>query len=427
MTSIRKLEDNLNRVLPSKHLFIVSSSVIILSYLAFFITCMIWPGDQYGAILFRRSDAVDTFMDFYNSIYDAMKGPYEHHVIYPPLCNLVFKMFGMTLSDPFEGEWVPRGGFTIRELQESQMCLIYYLGLFLILFFFSMEKLLGDRRSAPKVFMITAILCSAPMLYAVERGNIIIYSFVFLVIYFVYYNDKRIWVRELGYICLALSAAIKLYPALFGLLLIKDKRYKDAARTAIYGLFFTFIPFAFFGGFSSLKMMIDSIGAFKGAENYGISFSNGICFILIGSTGYHPALSICGLLAAAVLIISFFLTGKTGQDRWKSIMVLSLSLYGLMENCSKYNALFVIIPWIIFLCNSERLRLIDYIYALMFILMLAPIPLGFFNEIRSYYDRNTMVIAWTGIVMSVVMIMDVFIGFVSKIKNRSVRTLHNKG
>ena len=422
MNQTKKLEDRLNGALPVRRLFIVSSVVIILSFIAFFITCLIWPGEQYGAIFFRRPDAVDTYMDFYNSVYDAMMGPYEHRVIYPPLCNLIFKLFGLTFSGAFGGDWVFRGGFTIRELQEAQMSLMFYMGIFLLLFLWGTEKLLCERTSIKKTVILASTLCSAPMLYALERGNIVIYSFAFLMIYFVCYEDKRLYVRETGYIFLALSAAIKLYPALFGLMLIRDKRYKDAARTVLYGAAFTLLPFAFFGGFGSIKMMIDSLGDFKQAENYGISFSNGVSFIIFGTTGYHMALSICGIVAAAALIICFFLVGQKTQDRWKCVMLLTLSMYGLMENCSKYNAIFIIIPWIMFFRNAERLRIIDYVYALMFLLMLAPVPLGFFSGIRPYYDKNTMIIAWTGIIMSVVMMADILISFIRNHKKDSLPT-----
>ncbi len=420
-----RLEDKLNKKLPVKRLQLISALLILASFGVFIVVAVIHPGTTFGTIFFGiPGDRTDTFMDFYNSIYDTMYGPYEHEVIYPPLCCLVFKVFGSLLpKSTYVKPWVERGGFRIRGFQETQFALLLFIAFFVILFVGSMQKPLNKRGYLEKVIITLSLFLSTPVLYSLERGNIIIYSFVFLLIYFACYDDERSWMRELGYIFLALSAAIKLYPAIFGLLLIRDKKIKEAIRTIIYGVAFAVVPFVFFGGIKAIRLFFDSLGKFKETDHYGISFSNGISFMIFGLTGYHFILTVGGLVAAACLIVCVFVTDNKPENRWKQIALLSLSMLGIVENCGKYMIIFIIIAWLSFFKNNSHIRIIDYIYVLMMTIMLSPLPMGIASESQLHYDSNTMIICWSAIVMSVVLMGDILINFLkgrSKEKNVSV-------
>ena len=420
-----RLEDKLNKKLPVKRLQLISALLILASFGVFIVVAVIHPGTTFGTIFFGiPGDRTDTFMDFYNSIYDTMYGPYEHEVIYPPLCCLVFKVFGSLLpQSTYVKPWVERGGFRIRGFQETQFALLLFIAFFVILFVGSMQKPLNKRGYLEKVIITLSLFLSTPVLYSLERGNIIIYSFVFLLIYFACYDDERSWMRELGYIFLALSAAIKLYPAIFGLLLIRDKKIKEAIRTIIYGVAFAVVPFVFFGGIEAIRLFFDSLGKFKETDHYGISFSNGISFMIFGLTGYHFILTVGGLVAAACLIVCVFVTDNKPENRWKQIALLSLSMLGIVENCGKYMIIFIIIAWLSFFKNNSHIRIIDYIYVLMMTIMLSPLPMGIASESQLHYDSNTMIICWSAIVMSVVLMGDILINFLkgrNKEKNVSV-------
>ncbi|MBO4426050.1 MAG: DUF2029 domain-containing protein [Clostridiales bacterium] len=411
---MRRLENRLNQVLPAKRLQLLSAFLILASFATFIIVSILNPGTTFASVLFAiPGDRTDTFMDFYNSVYDTMYGPYEHEVIYPPLCCLIFKMFGSLLPRTcYVKEWVERGGFRIKSFQETQFSLLLFFAFFIILFIGGMQKPLNKRGYFEKMLITLAMFLSTPVIYALERGNIIIYSFVFLLLFFVCYDDNRAWLREAGYIFLAMSAAIKLYPAIFGLLLLRDRKIKEAVRTIIYGVIFAIGPFAFFGGIEAIRMFLESLGKFKETDHYGISFSNGISFMIFGLTGYHLILTIGGLLAAACLIIEVFFVDRKNENNWKPAALLSLSMLGLVENCGKYMVIFMVIPWLLIFKPEGRLRLIDYIYVLMMTIILSPLPMGIASVTQAHYDANTMIICWTAIIMSVVLMLDVIICFI---------------
>ena len=63
---------------------------------------------------------------------------------------------------------------------------------------------------------------------------------------------------------LAFAASIKLYPALWGAVLLTDKRYKDAVRCACYFLLMLLIPSFFFGGPISILFSARDVVSYSG-------------------------------------------------------------------------------------------------------------------------------------------------------------------
>ena len=53
--------------------------------------------------------------------------------------------------------------------------------------------------------------------------------------------------REAALILIAMAAGIKLYPAIIGVIYLREKRFKEAIRLVIYGLIIFLVPFAFCG------------------------------------------------------------------------------------------------------------------------------------------------------------------------------------
>ncbi len=85
---------------------------------------------------------------------------------------------------------------------------------------------------------LTAIFFFACLVwgFAFERGNLVLYAMVFLMIGLALRDSSNKAFRELSLVMVAVSAGFKLYPALFGFLWIAEKRYKEAARLVVYGL-----------------------------------------------------------------------------------------------------------------------------------------------------------------------------------------------
>lgn len=90
--------------------------------------------------------------------------------------------------------------------------------------------------------MCFGIIFNYGMLYAYERGNIVIYSFICSMMFVFFQNSKNKYMREIALMSLAFAAGLKIYPAFLGCLLY-NKEYKRAIRTVIYGIIMFIVPF----------------------------------------------------------------------------------------------------------------------------------------------------------------------------------------
>ena len=124
-----------------------------------------------------------------------------------------------------------------------------------------------------------------PVLYSFDRGNIVWFCMAFLMVYIFTYDSKNKILREIGLISLAIATSIKIYPVVFGLMLIFDKRWAEAKRCIIYGVLIFFVPFLCFGGFSEFTVLLSNLtnaSNFLGSIGHGyrLNFSNTVLSLI---------------------------------------------------------------------------------------------------------------------------------------------------
>lgn len=231
--------------LSSKTLIITFISI----YAAFGVLCIIFAvatsGKSFRGMLFHNGIYTDWFMDFFNSIRDsAASNVYsERNSVYPPLAVAFFRFIGRMI--PYrEVALDPRNKY---DMQQSQLAIMFYLLYVIIVVLFMYRSVLKTTLTDKKMristeFFAFSMIASYPMIYCFERGNIVSAA-VALTMFFVFFrnSDSKV-VRELSYIALALAAGLKLYPAIFGVLLLFDKKFKDAGRLIAYGILSVVVP-----------------------------------------------------------------------------------------------------------------------------------------------------------------------------------------
>lgn len=401
---------------------VLSGSFILLSFLVFIALMLSSHGGIAGQVLF--SDMNDTFMDFYNSVYDAADGaPYSHGVIYPPLCNIVYwlcskmipysYLFGQPYSFP--------GGSFIRNVQGAHIAFgIYSVVLGFILIYVILKMWRGYNEHF-RLFVLAVVFASTPVLFALERGNIILYAWAFLLVYYVCYSSDNKIIRETGYIALAFSAAIKVYPALFGLMLIADKRYYAALRTILYGAFLFFFPFIFFGGFPAIGQLFQNMTSFVGGGGSGISFAGTLNLLVYGTGHDFPHAELISIIFSVIILAAAFFE----KSSWKRSCLLTCAMIGVISNNGKYSGIFLIIPWLLFFLETKEWRKLDYVYAGIFTFLFAPIPLGFFADGKT--SNNSVLMAFLILILSLVVTADSFIGTISRWRKKKALTEKKNG
>lgn len=352
-----KLKDVNN---TSKLFYIISFASLVVCI----IMGVLSNGVTVSNLLFNKDDV---FMDFFNSVVDCSGDAYgESGVIYPPLVVLFYKFCSMFFNID---------SMKASEVRETSLGMIIFV-CFTIVSYILFAKLIYKYKNgsfANKSLFAFFTLFSFPMIYLIERGNIIVLVLP-LLLYFVNEYDSDVkYKRHLAYICLAISVAIKIYPVFFGLLLLKKKKnFKNILLCIFYGAIFFFVPFIFVGGFSQLGVLIHNIlytSSMFGSKGFGFKVSISNTFSLFGHVFNHVRLfETAGTMFLIITVLAglFLILFNKWNEDWKIYAVISLIIILVPGFSYIYSVAYMIIPLLFFL-NKKEIKWIDYIYSLLFI------------------------------------------------------------
>ncbi len=144
-------------------------------------------------------DKSNTFMDFFNAMFWASDNDRytEWHSVYPPLSFLLLQAFNFLLGSEWHANAITmRGNVAFIAL----LVLLYLVTPAIVL----RTRLWQSWSINEKIFAYFAIILSAPMLFALERGNLILLCPIFLAFVF-----SRIGI--IRSVCIALLINIKPY------------------------------------------------------------------------------------------------------------------------------------------------------------------------------------------------------------------------
>lgn len=360
-------------------------------------------GDSWKMMMFHSGKHTDMFMDFFNSIRDGgSPNVYsERNNIYPPLCILIFRLFSKMIdpdlvSTRFEQRTL---------LQLDELCMMIYF-LFAIICILSLCRLIesyiniknNGKFKLQAAIISFMVIISYPVMFCLERGNILILSVVFAMFFIFFKDSPNPVIRELSYIALACSAAIKLYPAIFGLILIIEKKYKDALRLILYGIIIVAFPIVFFlddfktttASITSLLQisalpiadeettsvfmkLIKNLLSFATNKKSSLNFSSvsvqNFIFMLNLENGGTVAKVVCVITEAIAAFCAF----KT-KSEWKRVFLLCYLMLNIPSASNSYALSFLLIPFIIFLFGTEKREKADRLYMVAFALLLTPLP-----------------------------------------------------
>ncbi|MBQ8209674.1 MAG: DUF2029 domain-containing protein [Clostridia bacterium] len=405
---------------------------LIKFFIIFFLTSMLIcvilaamsGGESWKLQLFHSNGYSDMFMDFFNSMRDAGdENVYTaRNNIYPPLCLLLFKFFGAFVSE----ELIDLPNTKRITLQYDQNCMIVYF-IFAIMCILLMTSFINkyvndinkdnNKKTVSSHTLISFMLViSYPVMYCIERGNIIILS-VIMTMFFIFFRDSESKiVKELSYIALAFAAGIKLYPAIFGILLLIEKKYKDAIRLIIYGVIFVIFPFVFFMDLDSSALSISSqsvaaaissshtsaiavensspiasilenLISFATKKKNSLNFSSVSIqnFVFLFERDNTTLAQIVGIITEFIAVAALLFAKKT----WQKVFLVTYLMLNIPSASSSYSLAFLIIPFIMFLYDdkgngylSTNRPKTDWAYIISFALLFTPIPMFW------YYYQN---------------------------------------
>lgn len=350
---------------------------VVVSLLVFVLSILVTHGNSMKLYLWKAgSSFYDFFFCIKNDIYWNRSKVYDARNIYPPLANVIYMMITRCMSVETLQKIQSMGINEIRTLQEGGFYFLLYMNT-LLLFFYAVCTSWKKGSGKEKNLFAFTMAFTIPFLYQYERANIIFLALCFTMVFFLWKDSENRVQRELSFLALACAAGIKIYPAIFGITLLRERRYKEAARLMIYGVLVFFLPFLCFGGvISNLKKMIANMqnitGEFRSVRigcqlNYSASLK-----YLFGWLEQYSTVLIWMFVALAVClgIFSLFVL----RSRWKAILLMTCLLIGIPAFSYTYVGIFMVIPIIAFLDTTETRSKTDYLYLIGMLLMILPIP-----------------------------------------------------
>ena len=223
---------------------------------------------------------------------------------------------------------------------------------------------------AERCWLCAMTVASYPFFFGLASGNMVLLVSTLIVLFLLCYEQKRYtWAA----IWLGIAAALKLYPALLGVLFLYDKRWKEGLLCAAVGIGLTLVSLAAFQG-GIIPNLLDFLEKTESYHLYGnldlrrimmnnnsllmlwdipIYMARGSLISLEEMAAHNAAMSavLAGLLALSVASC-FFLRRK--QDM---ALLMCLWMVGYPYNSEPYNLTIIAVALVYWACREKTRRI----------------------------------------------------------------------
>lgn len=320
----------------------------------------------------RENGRYKVFTDFFDNFPPGFR-PYlplkegDPASFYPPLTALAFAVAGA-----FMRQQDLISPLAARDSQLGSICFIMYAAV-LTVFLYSVIKKYKKGRGAEKALFILVFMTSFPMLYGIERANIALICPALMTVFLFGYRSEKTGVRHTAYIALAAAAGIKLYPAALGLLLIREKRWKETLTCISYGIVINMVPALFLKtGLSSFAYLAINGTAYSvGNFNVGrkvdlIHLARIPQAVVSGLPSFLNPLNYMTAVRLVFLILCLAVILKSKMEEWKVSAVIILMIIVLGAFSPYYYLTYMLAPAMMFLDSRQKSKAEDCVYALLF-------------------------------------------------------------
>lgn len=337
-------------------------------------------------IFFRR--CADFFADTLNVVgYSGQRDVYHNmnytglgEKAYPPLTYVgTYLLSRLVNMEPYY-----QANYFLDMYKEPQFFIVVILFLIInMILLYEVVRTCKKGTEGVKIVTAFAVLLSAPGIYSMERGNTILLTVFFVMLFVFYHDSEKAWLKELALIAFAFSIGLKITPAVLGVLLLYKKQWKEIGRAVIYTLIVVFVPFLFFkGGFDNIAQMFSNIQS--NLSNYTSVEGCTLTASIFQFTGVkEDAAGAIGvltyLICAVILVGSFFF-----REKWKKILAVSLILV-ILPSHSGYYCILYLIPAMIAFLNEEKHSYDELIILLTFLFIMIDVQSDTIQNAVNYH------------------------------------------
>ncbi len=334
---------------PRALFYLVSAAGTVLGLLL----CMRWGSPLYKWMV-QENDPGIRFADYFAHIartvdpqhlyqrisWDAMGCfPPLAYCMYYPLYRLTAPRGIITPTNSLEAEIIP-GALSVFTI---------YLIFNAVLFYLAINS--TGKQNRKKDFAIFTLLMLSVVFAGsgYMMGNSTMLVVVLLLAGLRLRESDRPMRREGGILLIAASVALKLYPAVFGLLFVKERKWKELFRFILYTVLLLFGPFVFFGGTAGMISWIGHLRETMQYSDYGrLQYLTGIFHTVLKNLTNRDTTVICFVLAVAVCLVWTWLAWRSGS-RYRTMFFLICIMVFFPANAYRYSLSYFSIPLIMML------------------------------------------------------------------------------
>jgi len=346
----------------------------------------------------------DTFYDFTISILAGWDRE-NYGGMYPPLIQIFFHALACVVPN-INPDGKP------KELINSPLGALYTLFFLMgcaLMIAWLFQDNLKVKNWLQRIVVILLFL-SGPYIYCWQRGNVIILVVPLIILFAVYYDSDNAVMRVFALIALAIAAGIKMYPAILGLMLVIEKRWKQAVVCIVFGLIAFVAPAFYFDGINTIILMFERLFTTSGVFNdRGVGHQVGLVnFIEMINQGLGAQINgnLVFIIIVLLVVVGFVFT----KYRWQRFTLLTALMVIVPSISFQYAMVLMTLPLLMYFREEQNFRKMDYVYIILFAMMFLVVPIGGQNAFAftegQYYALNyTTVLENISINLIIVMIV----------------------
>ena len=342
-------------------------------------------------------DWSDTFMDYFNMLENVRIGdPYYINSNYPPLNFIILKVLFhlvphsslISLDTPSEE------AHALRNLMPAMMGFLLLTMVCLLVIALCVWRILHASSPRIRASAVVATLFCGPTLFLLERGNLLMLAFAATMVFFAFWRSEKAWQRRMACAALAFAAALKLYPAVFLLLLLRDRRLKEFFATA--ALFFVLLvaPFFAFGGPYAASRFVSGIAISSSMDqglgyNYSLSNLLRILSFMLGAGnvdfGVAPS-----LVAGIICLVTFVLARRD----WQRAFACGVMCVWIPAFSYTYGLVMLIPAFLQVIRDEQLLKNRDTLSLILLSILMMPLITAHVDNIAALLPDAKLPLSW---------------------------------
>lgn len=228
----------------------------------FFIGNIINGGEYFKELVM---DSTFLFSDFFYHIAGSsdtkIMYSYGDPYSFPPFCYLMY--LALWSLNPYKDSESILLWKNYRDYDNMLVVFVMYNIICIIILLYCLKQYMKKSGAKYDILFPAALVFSYPfMCTSIQRGNVCLLVTILFSLAWLWKDDKNCLKRELSLVLFACCAGFKLYPAIFGLVFLKDRQFKRVIRLVIYGVTAVFAPFLAIGGIEGAKNLFKTLTGF---------------------------------------------------------------------------------------------------------------------------------------------------------------------